>query len=217
MSNKLDQLKIREVNKMADNALLAMALSAPQAKYYSLQFTGRLLAECENSLQMLYTTPVSELHQRLGLPLADSYKLKAMFELAERRKINEVMTKPKISCSNDVYQLFQYLSSSPYEEFWIILLNKANRIINRIKISEGGVSGTVVDPKKIFHVALETLASGLILVHNHPSGNLEPSEADKQITQKIADGGKLLEINVLDHVIIANDQYSSFADNGMIP
>ena len=127
---------------------------------------------------MLYTTPVSELNLRLGLPMADSYRLKAMFELSERRKIHEVITKPKISRSEDVYQLFQHLSSSPYEEFWILLLSRANRIIDRIKISEGGVSGTVVDPKKIFHHALKALASGLILVHNHPSGNLEPSEAD---------------------------------------
>ena len=85
MKNEIDQIQIKEVSKMADNALLAMALSAPQVKHYSLQFTGRLLAECENSLQMLYTTPVSELNLRLGLPLADSYRLKAMFELSERR------------------------------------------------------------------------------------------------------------------------------------
>ena len=196
MNAKTDQIQIKEVSKLADNVLLAMALSAPQAKYYSLQFTGKLLANCENSLQELYTTPISELHQRLGLPLADSYRLKAMFELANRRMTAKVLDKSKISTSKEAYELFHYLGDARYEEFWIVILNKANRAIELKKISEGGISGTVVDIKRIFHETLMLLGSSLILAHNHPSGNVNPSEADQAITKKIVEAGKFLDIIV---------------------
>jgi DNA repair protein RadC len=108
------------------------------------------------------------------------------------------------------------LTDKPYEEFWIILLNRANKVLQKVKISEGGISGTVVDPKKIFKVALDHHASSIILGHNHPSGAAYPSEADQKITKKLVNAGVLLEITVLDHIILANDQFYSFADDGAL-
>ena len=127
-----------------------------------------------------------------------------------------MLDKPKISNSKDVYQLFQHLSGCKYEEFWILMLNRGNRVIDRVKISEGGITGTVVDPKKVFKIALDAYACSLILVHKHPSGNLSPSEADNKLTTKLVNAGKLLDIEVLDHIIIGEEQYYSFADEGTI-
>ena len=104
----------------------------------------------------------------------------------------------------------------PYEEFWLLLLNRANRVVRKVKISEGGVSGTVVDPKKIFQICLEQHATSIILGHNHPSGTITPSEADNKITKKIKDCGSLLDVAVLDHIIVGYDRFYSFADEGTI-
>ena len=103
-----------------------------------------------------------------------------------------------------------------YEGFWILLLNRANKIIKHVQISEGGVSGTIADPKKIFRLSIENGASGIILCHNHPSGNIKPSEQDLKLTKKIVEGGQLLDINVLDHLIIGDEKYFSFADENLI-
>jgi DNA repair protein RadC len=130
-------------------------------------------------------------------------------------ELRQMIPKQKITRSAEVFEIFSFLCEAQYEEFWVMLLNKANLIIDIQKISEGGVSGTVVDPKKVFHFALVKLASSMILVHNHPSGNLSPSDADIVLTKKISDAGKLLDISILDHLIIA-DGYHSFADNGHI-
>jgi DNA repair protein RadC len=108
------------------------------------------------------------------------------------------------------------ISDLPYEAFWIILLNKANKVINKCIISEGGISGTVVDPKKIYKIALDHHASSIILGHNHPSGNIQPSEADQKITKKIKDAGLMLDVAVLDHLIIGDNKYYSFADEGTL-
>jgi len=116
--------------------------------------------------------------------------------------------------ANDI--LRSVLTDKPYEEFWIILLNRSNRVIGQKLISEGGISGTVVDPKKVFKIALDHHASGIILGHNHPSGVTAPSEADQKITKKIVNAGQLLEIVVLDHIIITDDGYYSFTDEGAL-
>jgi len=202
------------ISKMSDKALLAYILSSGGRNYCSLELSAEILKACKNSLNWLYRTPVNDLVSK-GLSLNDTLRIKAVFELARRQQVAAVMDKPKISCSKDVYQLFQHLSDLQYEEFWIIVLSKANKVVDRIKISEGGISGTVVDPKKVFKFALDTFACSLILVHNHPSGNIQPSEADIKITQKIVDAGKLLEVAVLDHIIVGLG-YFSFADDGII-
>ena len=106
------------------------------------------------------------------------------------------------------------MGNLPYEEFWLLLLNRANRVVKKVKICEGGISGTVVDPKRNFHICLEQFASSLIRGHNHPSGTITPSEADDKITKKIKNCGIMFDVAVLDHIIIGDDRYYSFADEG---
>jgi DNA repair protein RadC len=204
------------IRKMPDNKLLAIILSPTGTSYYSMERSTRILMVCQNSLKTLYEASLERMREELGMGIPESIRLKAAFELANRRMVAEVLEKPKICNSRDVYQLFQHLSDNPYEEFWIVVLNKANRVIDRQKISEGGVSGTVVDLKRIFHGVLDVLGTGLILVHNHPSGNVQPSDNDKRITEKIVEAGKLLDIVVLDHIIVSGPGYFSYADSGLV-
>jgi DNA repair protein RadC len=125
------------------------------------------------------------------------------------------MSQPKVTSSRDAFEIFHSLIGDlPYEEFWMLILSKANKVLKKVRISEGGVSGTVVDPKKIYKIALDHHSSSLILGHNHPSGNIQPSEADNKITKKIKECGILLDIAVLDHIIVGNEQFYSFADEG---
>ena len=152
-----------------------------------------------------------------GVGEAKALSIIAALELGRRRRGAEVIQKEKISSSKDVFELFQSIMEDyKYESFWVLLLNRANKIIKKIQISDGGVSGTVADPKRIFKISLENDASGIILCHNHPSGNIKPSEADIKLTKKIKNGGEILDINVLDHIIIGDENYFSFADQNIL-
>ena len=137
--------------------------------------------------------------------------------MARWRNESEVILKDKVSSSRDAFEIFKSLMGDlAYKEFWILILNKANRVLKKARFSEGGVSGSVVDPKKVFKIALDLHASSIILGHNHPSGNIQPSEADNKITHKIKDCGIMLDVAVLDHFIIGDDRYYLFADEGSI-
>ncbi len=141
----------------------------------------------------------------------------AALELGRRRKESDPDEKIKVTTSLDTAAVFKpLLSDLPHEEFWVLLLNRNNLIIDKIMVSQGGISGTIIDVRIIMKMALDKLASSIILCHNHPSGNLIPSEADKEITKKIKEAGKFMDIPVLDHLIIGNDAYFSFADEGLI-
>lgn len=137
--------------------------------------------------------------------------------MGRRRKDVDVNEKPKIGSSQEAYeQIRGDLMDLTHEEFWVLLLNRANRVIKKKRVSEGGVSGTVADPKIIFKMALEELASGIIVAHNHPSGNMTASQSDIDLTRKLRDAGKFLEVQLLDHLIICGQKYFSFADEGML-
>jgi len=137
----------------------------------------------------------------------------AVLNLAAR---HNRMAKKKITCSSHIYEQFSFLQDLPNEEFWLLLLNRNNGVIKQIRLSVGGVSGCVVDSKLLFHHALKHIASGIVLCHNHPSGNLNPSIQDKVITDTIKSAAKFLDIALIDHVIIANGSFFSFADEGLI-
>ena len=138
-------------------------------------------------------------------------------ELGFRTGQNGLENPIKINTSRAAYEhIGPYLSDHPYESFYVMLLNTNNRLLKTVRVSEGGISGTVVDPKKVFKIALNNYASGIILSHNHPSGNLNPSGSDDKITKKIIEAGKLLEIHVIDHLIIGDGGYFSFADEGIM-
>ena len=160
---------------------------------------------------------ISDLEKYSGVGAARAIAITAALELGKRRNESVSIEKAMIRRSQDAYIVFKtIMGDQPYEEFWILLMNRANRLIRKCCISEGGISGTVVDPKKIFKIALDHHATGIILGHNHPSGNTKPSEADIRITNKILEAGKVLEVSVLDHIIVTDDSFFSFSDQGML-
>ena len=160
---------------------------------------------------------VDDLTRFKGVGEAKALSIVAALELGLRRRHSEVLEKQVIVTSKDAFELFYpYLTDSHYEGFWVLFLNRANRRLSVQNISEGGQAGTVADPKKIFKLALEQNAASMILCHNHPSGNLKPSEADIKLTRKLKDAGQMLDMPVLDHLIIGDEKYYSFADEGML-
>ncbi|MCK5169727.1 MAG: DNA repair protein RadC, partial [Bacteroidales bacterium] len=168
-----------------------------------------------NNLNELGKLNIRDLTKMKGIGEAKAITIIAALELGRRRKTSEIIIKKKITQSKDIFELFQpIIGDLPHEEFWILLLNRSNRIIEKIKISQGGISGTVIDVKIILKHAVEKLASSIILCHNHPSGNKKPSSADDTITGKLKSGAELLDIQVLDHIIVADIEYFSYADEG---
>ncbi len=160
---------------------------------------------------------VNDLEKFKGIGEAKAITIIAALELGRRRRGAEVLERKKIQTSGDVFEVLQMkIGDLLYEQFAVVLLNRANEVIQTVVVSDGGVTGTVADPKRIFKIALETNAAAIILGHNHPSGNLRPSESDIKLTKKIRDAGALLDINVLDHVIVGIEKYFSFADEGLI-
>ena len=208
----------RRKNALSDSELLSIIIGNDGSQNRSSLDVARLiLNQANDNLGEIAKLTVSDLIKVGNITLAQATRLITAFEIGRRRIASEVVPKVKISSSTDANDIFRsVLTVKPYEEFWIILLNRSNRVIGLKMISEGGISGTVVDPKKIFKIALDNHASGIILGHNHPSGVLIPSEADVKITKKLINAGLLLEIAVLDHLIITDDGFYSFTDDGAL-
>lgn len=202
---------------LTDAELIAILIGSGSRNETAVDLSKRILASVENNLVNLARLEVQDLMKFIGIGEAKAVSIIAALELGRRRKGTNKILNPKITSSHDAYQAFlPKLQDLNTEEFWILLLNRQNEIIDLKQISQGGVAGTVVDPKVIFKIALQSLASGIILSHNHPSGNLKPSKADIQITNKIKTAGQTLEINVHDHLIISDQGYYSFADEGIM-
>ncbi len=160
---------------------------------------------------------VQELMRIKGIGRAKAISILAALELGKRRRESQDKKALQVTGSKDAVTIFQpLLGDLLHEEFWVLFLNRANRVISKQQISTGGMSGTVADPRMIFKAALDQKALSIILCHNHPSGNNQPSTADIQLTKNIVEAGKVLEISVLDHVIITQNSYYSFADEGII-
>lgn len=211
------KLMLKGNNSLSDAELLSIIIGTGVAGENSLDIAMKILSSSGHNLCALWKLSVSDLQKIKGIGAKGAVKIAAMFALARRRNESEVIIKSKISKSQDAYEIFHSLMGDlPYEEFWLLLLNQANMVIKKVKISEGGISGTIVDPKRIFQVCLENHATSIILGHNHPSGNPNPSEADTKITRKIKDCGLLLDVAVLDHIIVADDKFYSFTDDGVI-
>lgn len=212
-----EKLLLKGKNTLSDAELIAILLGTGTASSSAVDLAKKVLQCTANNLDELARLSVKELMKVKGIGEAKAVTIVAALELGRRRKELVTEEKTKITSSKDAYELVQSdLMDLPHEEFWIILTNRAQRVIKKQQISSGGVAGTVADPKLIFKVALEELASGLILVHNHPSGNLTASQTDITLTHRMKESGKLLEIQVLDHLIVAGKRYFSFADEGLL-
>lgn len=213
-----EKLLIKGKEALSNAELLAILLGSGTRKLTAVEVAKRLLAEVDNDLNRLSMLSVPELCKQPGIGEAKSITIIAAAELGRRRKKASLHNTP-IRSSNDAYQyLYASLSDLDHERFYVLLLNRANKIIKQEHIGTGGVSGTVVDIKILFKKTLQTeIACGLILAHNHPSGNLKPSQADMKITSKIFEAAQLFDISVLDHIIVGRDEYLSFADEGLMP
>lgn len=213
-----EKLLIKGKGQLSKAELIAILIGSGNREETAVELAKRILRSVDNNLAELSVLSIKELCKFNGIGTAKAISIIAALEVGRRRRADDVIhEKKKITSSKDVYDiLYADLSDKHHEEFWILLLDRANQIIKKLNISEGGLSGTVADPKKIFKLALEFNSSSIILAHNHPSNNLKPSDNDIKLTKTISKAGKTLEINVLDHIIVGSDNYFSFADESMI-
>lgn len=212
-----EKLLLKGKAALSDAELIAILIGSGTRELSAVDLSKVILQKAVNNLNELAKLSIKDLMKVKGIGEAKAISIIAALELGRRRKESEGVRRALISSSRDAYEQIQpYLLDLPHEEFWLLLLNRANEVIKPVQVSQGGVSGTVADPKIIFKFAIENLSSAIILVHNHPSGNLKPSEADKELTRRLSSAGKLLEIPVLDHLIFTDGGYLSFADEGML-
>ncbi|MBR08000.1 MAG: hypothetical protein CMP48_09965 [Rickettsiales bacterium] len=212
-----EKLLIKGKSSLSDAELIGILLGSGTKTLSAVDLAKQILNSVGNDLHTLAKMSVNDLCKFKGIGEAKAISIVSALELGRRRKDSEPVKQPRITCSDDAYQLLKpELSDLPHEEFWIILLKRNNQVIKKEQISLGGVSGTIVDPKLIFKKALDALASGIILVHNHPSGNLKPSQADIKLTHKLKTSGELLEIPIYDHIIFTDQSYYSFSDESMM-
>jgi DNA repair protein RadC len=212
-----EKLYQKGTSSLSDAELLAILIGSGTRKRSAVDLGRELLSLVNNNLNSLGKLSISDLTKIHGIGNARAVTIAAALELGRRRKLSEMPEVPKIKCSKDVFDLLNpLLSDLTHEEFWILFLNRSNKVINRMKLSQGGISGTVTDVRLVMKKAIEYLASGIIVCHNHPSGNLNPSESDTRITQKIKEAGNIMDIQLLDHLIVSEKDYYSFADNGLL-
>ena len=212
-----EKLLLKGKSVLSDSELIAILIGSGNTEESAVDLSKRILSDLNDNLIQLSKLSVVDLMKYKGIGEAKAITIIAALELGKRRRSSEVLVKKGIKSSNDVFEAFQdVLSDVNHEEFWVLLLNRANKIIKRVCISEGGFAGTVADPKKIFKIALENNASSIIICHNHPSGNIKPSEADIKLTKKLKEVGSNLELAVLDHLIVGDEKYYSFADEGIL-
>jgi DNA repair protein RadC len=204
---------------LSDAELIAILIRSGSITNNAIDVARAVLKHTENDLYKLGRLGVSDLRRMKvsGLGETKAITIVAALELGRRRRDVEPRERSTVATSATAHELVRdVLEDLPYEEFWLILLDRGNRLLRRCKVSQGGMHGTVADPKLIFREALDHRASSIILCHNHPSGQLRPSEEDIRLTRKLVDGGRLLDIAVHDHLIVAGTGYFSFADNGML-
>lgn len=212
-----EKLYQKGAKHLSDAELLAIIISSGTRSVSALELAKNILLKSDNNLDTLARKDIAALCKLKGVGPAKATAIKAVMELANRKNTSKSTAVVKITCSQDS---FAALESSykdlDVEEFWILYLNRANKIIGKFRVGIGGVTGVVVDSKTIFKKAINLMATGIILSHNHPSGNLKPSKNDIQVTHKLKEGGKHFDIVVYDHIIIAGRSYFSFADEGLL-
>ena len=212
-----EKLLYKGKETLSDAELLAILIGSGNKEESAVALCKRIFASVDNKLSELGKLSIAQLMEFKGIGEAKAITVAAALELGRRRRGEEALEKQKISSSNSVFELMQpIIGELEHEEFWIIFLNNSNKVIQKKQLSKGGITGTLVDVRLVLKSALEIGATGLILAHNHPSGTLKPSEADKQITNKLKTASESLDIKVLDHLIITEKAYFSFADESLL-
>lgn len=212
-----EKMVLKGRHTLSDAELLAILIGSGNAGETAVDVARRILKEYGNDLLRLSRCSIADLKKIKGIGEAKAIVISAAFELGRRKQEAPEERTIKVRASTDAVCIFQpMLGDLLHEEFWSLYLNRANMIIGKERISAGGMSGTVADPRMIFRAALDRKAVSIILCHNHPSGNTQPSSADVQLTKNMVEAGKVLEINVLDHIIVTQKGFFSFADEGLI-
>lgn len=212
-----EKLLAKGISALGDAEILAILIGSGTKKETAVEVAKRILYSCNNNLAELGKQSIKDLCKVRGIGDARAITIIAALELGRRRSMVEPLERKRITASRDIIEIFQpLLADLPHEEFWIVLLNRSNKIIDKHRVSQGGMSGTVTDIRIIMKLALDGLASGIIAIHNHPSGNKFPSDADKSITDKLKTASATFDIQLLDHVIVTSGQCFSFTDEGLI-
>ncbi|MFP4847195.1 RadC family protein [Winogradskyella sp. PE311] len=211
--------KLRDKGKsvLSDAELVAILIGSGNREESAVDLSKRILASANNNLNALGKLSIKQLMAFKGIGEAKAITITAALELGRRRRLEESLDLEKITSSRSVYDIMQpLLGELPHEEFWILYLNNSNKVIRKNQLSKGGITGTLVDVRLVLKTALEFGATALVLCHNHPSGTLNPSQADKDITQKLKSAAESLDIKVLDHLIVTEKTYFSFADQEIL-
>ncbi len=212
-----EKLMYKGVKSLSSAELLAIIIGSGNRKLSAVELSKYILSHCDNDLNLLAKKTISDLIKIPGIGEAKAIGIISALELGRRQKAFPSKQKQKIGCSQDAFEILSpYVEDLDHEEFWVVFLNQANKIVEIKNVSSGGITGTVFDIRLVFKDALLLQATNLILCHNHPSGNLKPSNADKDVTSRASEAGKLMNISILDHLIIADNQFFSFADENLI-
>ncbi|RAV29811.1 RadC family protein [Sinomicrobium soli] len=202
---------------LTDAELVAILLGSGNREESAVGLSQRILGAANNNLHELGRFSISGLMRFKGIGEAKAIAIAAALELGRRRRVEEALERFRVTSSASVFELMQpVIGELPHEEFWIVYLNNSNRVIRYVQLSKGGITGTLVDIRLAMKTALELGATAIVLAHNHPSGTLTPSDADKKLTQKIRLASESLDIRVLDHLIITEKSYFSFADHRIL-
>ncbi|GIZ07368.1 DNA repair protein RadC [Flavobacterium sp. UMI-01] len=211
-----EKLILKGKNALSDAELIAILIGSGSRSETAVELSKRILQSVGGNLNALGKLSLNQLMQFKGIGEAKAISIIAALELGRRRRAEDALELIKVTSSKLVFEIMQpIIGELSHEEFWILYLNNSNKILAKRQLSIGGITGTMVDVRLVFKNALELGAVAIILCHNHPSGALSPSEADKQITKKLKIAGDHLEIKVLDHLIVTENNYFSFADEGI--
>jgi len=212
-----EKMSIKGKASLSDAELIAILIGSGNNEKSAVELSKEILNAVENNLIELSKLTISDLCGFKGIGAAKAISIIAAMELGKRRLSSQALSRSKITSSKDAYELFlPFLMDRYDEEFRMLILDRSNKLILNLSVGEGGFAGTVADPKKIFKLALQHNSSSIILGHNHPSNNTNPSDTDIQLTKKICRAGESLDLMILDHIIVGNDGYYSFADEGIL-
>ena len=213
-----EKMLLKGVAALSDAELLGILIGSGNKNETAVELAQRILHSADNNLNTLGKLEIKDLIRNFnGIGEAKAITIVAALELGKRRKLSEVVSQPQIKSSSDVYNILHpVLADLRHEEVWVLLLNKANKVLKKIQVSKGGISGTVVDIRMIMKEAIDSLASAMILCHNHPSGNHNPSDEDDNITHRLKEAGLIMDIRLLDHVILCDYSHYSYLDNGKL-
>jgi DNA repair protein RadC len=202
---------------LTDAELIAILIGSGSKEESAVELSKRILGSVNNNINQLAALSLEQLKEFKGIGEARAIGIITALELGKRRHFEQLEEKPVIKSSKSVFNIIQpIIGELEHEEFWVLYLNNSNKVIRKIQLSRGGITSTMVDVRLLFKKAVALASVGIIVCHNHPSGKLKPSEADKDLTKKIKDAGKTLDIKLLDHLIITQKDYFSFADNGIL-